>query len=102
MLNRVDALKGDAYMPPRNRTAEEWLEADMGLGTIDPEFEHLPMAWRVSTIRGILTGKIKDHIDLKDAERGTGHGNTYKGSEEVCGNEETRIQGHREEESQGT
>ena len=47
---------------------EEWLEAEMELGRIDPEFEHLPMAWRVSAIRGILTGKIKDHVDLKDAE----------------------------------
>ena len=47
---------------------EEWLEAEMELGRIDPGFETLPTAWRVSAIRGILTGKIKDHIDLKDAE----------------------------------
>ena len=50
---------------------EEWNEADIELARLDPSYPELPDPWTMAAVRGILVGKIKEHIDLKMAEGDT-------------------------------
>ena len=48
---------------------EEWQEAMMELKRVDPDYKELPDAYQIAALRGMLTGKYKDHIDMKLAVR---------------------------------
>ena len=41
----------------------------MELRRVDPDYIELPDAYQTAALRGILTGKCRDHIDMKMAER---------------------------------
>eukprot|EP00969_Alexandrium_andersonii_P180037 7957532-Alexandrium_andersonii.AAC.1 len=49
---------------------EEWHGAQIELARSDPSCSELPEAWKMAAVRGILTGKTKEHIDLRMAEGG--------------------------------
>ena len=51
------------------RCIEEWNESLMELKRVDPDYKDLPDAYQVAALRGMLTGKYRDHIDMKLAER---------------------------------
>eukprot|EP00969_Alexandrium_andersonii_P014827 647934-Alexandrium_andersonii.AAC.1 len=46
---------------------EEWHEARIDLARSDPSCMELPETWKVAAVRGIMTGKIKERIDLRMA-----------------------------------
>ena len=48
---------------------EEWQEAMLELKRVDPDYKELPDAYQIAALRGMLTGKYKDHIDPKLAVR---------------------------------
>jgi len=48
---------------------EEWQESMMELRRVDPDYKELPDAYQIAALRGMLTGKYKDHIDMKLAVR---------------------------------
>ena len=52
------------------RCIEEWQESIMDLRRVDPDYIELPDAYQTAALRGILTGKYRDHIDMKMAEKG--------------------------------
>ena len=41
----------------------------MELKRVDPDYKALPDAYQIAALRGMLTGKYKDHIDMKLAVR---------------------------------
>ena len=43
---------------------EEWRAKYMKLQLMDTKFEDFPQEWAVSSLRGILVGRIKEHVDL--------------------------------------
>ena len=51
------------------RCIEERQESIMELRRVDPDYVDLPDAYQTAALRGILTGKYRDHIDMKMAER---------------------------------
>jgi len=51
------------------RCIEEWNESLMELKRVDPDYKDLPDAYQVAALRGMLTGKYRDHIDMKLAEK---------------------------------
>ena len=40
-----------------------------GIEEVDPDYKELPDAYQIAALRGMLTGKYKDHIDMKLAAR---------------------------------
>eukprot|EP00969_Alexandrium_andersonii_P137674 6088570-Alexandrium_andersonii.AAC.1 len=44
------------------RRMEERHEAQIELARSDPSYMELPGTWKMAAARGILTGKIKEHI----------------------------------------
>ena len=40
-----------------------------GIASYRPDYIELPDAYQTAALRGILTGKYRDHIDMKMAER---------------------------------
>jgi hypothetical protein len=51
------------------RFTEEWNEALMELRRVDSDYKELPDAYRTAALMGILTGRYRDHIDMKLAGR---------------------------------
>ena len=51
------------------RCIEEWQESIVELRRVDPDYVELPDAYQTAALRGILTGKYRDHIDMTMAER---------------------------------
>ena len=43
---------------------EEWSGANVALARVDTGYPELPGAWKIAAFRGILAGKIKEHIGL--------------------------------------
>ena len=41
----------------------------MELRRVDPDYIELPDTYQTATLRGILTGKYRDHIDMNMAEK---------------------------------
>eukprot|EP00969_Alexandrium_andersonii_P095683 4226504-Alexandrium_andersonii.AAC.1 len=56
---------------------EDLSEAEQELARVDPGYKELPDEWKLAAFRGILTGKIKEHIDLKIAESEVGFAEIY-------------------------
>ena len=51
------------------RCIEEWQESIMELRRVDPDYVDLPDAYQTAALRGLLTGKYRDQIDMQMAER---------------------------------
>ena len=51
---------------------EEWTEAKIELDRMEKNGDGLPEQWQVAAVRGILAGKIKEHMDLRMAEKELG------------------------------
>ena len=47
------------------RCSEEWNEALVELRRVDLDYKELPDACQVAALRGMLTGKYRDDIDMK-------------------------------------
>jgi hypothetical protein len=48
---------------------EEWQESVMELKLVDPDYKEPPDAYQVAALRGMLTGKYRDLVDMKLAVR---------------------------------
>ena len=48
---------------------EKWQEAIMELTRVAPDYKELPDSYQIAALRGMLTGKYKDHIDMQLADQ---------------------------------
>ncbi len=60
----------------------------MELKRVDPDYKELLGACQVAALRGMLTGKYRDHIDMKLAVREYGKDDLLSEVRNVCSTEQ--------------
>ena len=62
---------------------EAWEREENEVRRLDPGGEELPDAWRMTALKCILVGRIKEHVEIT-AGRYTQYEEMRKGSDEAC------------------